>query len=107
MTVSPYSSQTTVIYSGEDHDPEAPKKVGDAPTEGDSVTSEKGTLPWEVTLDKSEDPKTVATWHKWVILLTVSSGAMCVTSASSMVGIMQYVPSLVGSNTFAPAGCFC
>jgi len=107
MTVSPHSSQTAVTHPGEGRDPEALKKVGDAPAEGGNVASEKGPSPWEVTLDKTEDPKTVATWRKWAILLTVSSGAMCVTSASSMVGVMQHVPSLVGSNTPTPAGCFC
>ena len=106
MTVSPHSSQTAVAHP-EGRDPEALKKVGDALVESDKVPSEEGPSPWEVTLDKSEDPKTVATWRKWAILLTVSSGAMCVTSASSMVRVMQHVQSLVGSNTFTPVGCFC
>jgi len=88
MTPSPHSSQTAVTHSGECHDPEALKKGLDAPAEGENVASEKGPSPWEVTLDKSEDPKTVAAWRKWAILLTVSSGAMCVTSASSMVGVV-------------------
>jgi len=90
MADSLYSSRTAFTDPAEGHDPEALRKVED-PSAGDDNASEKGPPPWEVTLDKSEDPKTVTAWRKWAILLTVSSGAMCVTSASSMVGVMQDV----------------
>ena len=83
------SSRTTLADSEleGDRDLEAFDKVEGASAKGNDNTSEKGPSPWEVTLDKSEDPKTVATWRKWAILLTVSAGAMCVTSASSMVRV--------------------
>ena len=89
MTASLHSSKTaTTIDNGQDHDLEAFGKfeVADAPAEKDQNASEKNSSPWEVTLDKSEDPKTIAVWYKWAIVLTVSCGAMCVTCASTMVG---------------------
>jgi len=87
MTASLHSSKATTTDPGEGHDPEALEKDENTPEEGDENSSEKGHSPWEATLDKSEDPKTMATWCKWVIVLVLSSGALCVTSASSMVGV--------------------
>ena len=85
-----HSSRTVLAESGEGRDPEALGKVEDVPANGHN-NSEKTPSSWEVTLDKSEDPKTVAAWCKWAILITVSAGAMCVTSASSMVRVAQRV----------------
>jgi len=93
MTASLYSSKSATTDPGEGHDPEALGKAEEASTKGDDNSSEKGPSPWEVTLDKSEDPKTMAIWRKWAIVLTISSGALCVTSASSMVGAMQHLRS--------------
>ena len=93
MVDSLHSSQTTATALEKDHDPEAIDKVEDAvtPVESDHSSSEKGPSPWEVTLEENEDPKSLATWYKWVIVLTISSGAMCVTAASSMVSATRYV----------------
>lgn len=93
MTASLHSSKETTTNPGEGRDPEALEKVGNTPGEGDDDSSEKGPSPWEASLDKSEDPKTMATWCKWAIVLTLSSGSLCVTSASSMVGVRQYLRS--------------
>ena len=90
MTASLYSSKTTTTDPGEAHDPESLEKAENTPGKGDS-SSENGLSPWEATLDKSEDPKTMATWYKWAIVLTLSTGSLCVTSASSMVGVGQYL----------------
>ena len=92
MTPSLHSSKTSTTDREKDHDPEALGKIEDAnvSAENDDNASEKGPSPWEVTLEKSEDPKTMVTWHKWATVLTVSSGAMCVTCASSMVGTACY-----------------
>ena len=89
MTASVHSSTTD---NGKDHDPEALDKVEivDAPAENDHNVSEKNSSSWEVTLEKSEDPKTMPTWYKWAAVLTISCGAMCVTCASSMVGAIPH-----------------
>ena len=109
MTASLHSSKTLTSNLSRDHDPEAPSKVLATPTEKDSNASEKGLSPWEVTLEESEDPKNMAAWYKWVIVLTVSSGAMCVTSASSMVSDARDIrlPSVLRSDTLALVGRFC
>ena len=93
MVDSVHFSQTTATALEKDHDPEAIDKVEDAvtPVENDYNASEKGPSPWEVTLDEHEDPKALATWYKWVIVLIVSSGAMCATAASSMVSATRRV----------------
>jgi len=93
MTASLHLSKTTTTDHGENHDPEALGKleVAGAPTENDHNASEKSSSPWEVTLEKSEDPKAVAVWYKWVTVLTVSCGAMCATCASSMVGATLHI----------------
>ncbi|KAF9777403.1 MFS general substrate transporter [Thelephora terrestris] len=76
MTASLRSSQTATTDPVQDHDPEAPEKAIGSPIESDISA-------------KSEDPKNMATWYKWVIVLIVSSGAMCVTSASSMAAFVE------------------
>ena len=89
MTDSLHSCRTTTDDSSQDKDPEALGKGSETPTENDVSSSEKGSSPWEVTLEKNEDPKNMATWYKWLIVLTISSGAMCVTSASSMASFLK------------------
>ena len=90
MTDSLHSSPTTATDLEKDYDSEAIGKVEDAssPVESDHSTNEKGPSSWEVTLEEKEDPKALAVWYKWAVVLTVSSGAMCVTAASSMVSAM-------------------
>jgi hypothetical protein len=98
MTSSLHSSKTITTDHLQDHDPEAPEKVVTTPTENDVNANEKSSSPWQVTLEKSEDPKNMTAWYKWIIVLTVSSGAMCVTSASSMVSdTYTGCPSPIGS----------
>jgi len=93
MTASLYSSKAATTDHGKDHDPEAFGKleVAGAPAKNDYNASEKNFSPWEVTLKKSEDPKAIAVWYKWVMVLTVSFGAMCATCASSMVGVTPHI----------------
>ena len=85
MTVSLHLSTAD---NGKDHDPEALCKVevADAPAGNDHNVSERNSSSWEVILEKSEDPKAMAVWYKWAIVLTVSCGGICVTCTSSMVG---------------------
>ena len=92
MTVSVHSLKTATTDHGKDHDPEVLVKIEviDAPAGGD----DDATLsPWEVTLEKSEDPKTMAVWHKWAIVSTISCGALCATSASSIVSATRHILS--------------
>ena len=86
------SKIATTVY-GKDGDPEVlvTVKAIDTPMESDDNVSEKGLSPWEVTLEKSEDPKTMAVWYKWATVLTISCGALCVTSASSMVSDTPHI----------------
>ena len=90
MTTSLHSSTKD---SGEDCDLEAfdEVEIADAPAEKGHNASEKSSSPWEVTLEKSEDPMAMTTWRKWTIVLTISCGSMCVTSASSMVGTTSHI----------------
>lgn len=94
MTASQHSSKTATTDHLQNHDTEALGKVPTPPTENGVKASEKGPSPWEVTLEKNEDPKNMADWYKWLIVLTISSGAMCVTCASSMVGDIDISVSL-------------
>jgi len=75
------------------HDPEVliEVEVVDVSAENDGNANEMAPSPWEVTLEKSEDPKNLANWHKWVIVMTVSSGTLCVTCATSMVKATRYI----------------
>lgn len=109
MTASLHSSKTATTDQVQDHDPEALGNVLTAPTEKAVNDSGNSPSPWEVTLEKSEDPKNMAGWYKWVIVLTVSSGAMCVTSASSMASHARDIrlPPGLRSNALALAGRFC
>jgi len=94
MTASLDLPKVVTKDHGRDNDPEMLGKVDnelDTPVEDDQTLSEKGPSPWEVTLEKSEDPKTMAAWSKWAAVFTVSFGAMCVTCASTMVGTARRV----------------
>lgn len=42
---------------------------------------------YEVTLDKEIDPKNLPNWRKWLAVLVINAGAICVSSSSSMVGL--------------------
>jgi len=87
MTASVHSANE------KEHDPEALVKVEivDAPAENDGNIGEKASSPWQVTLEKNEDPKSMAAWYKWATMMTVSSGTLCVTCATSMVGIIRHI----------------
>lgn len=87
MTASVHSSKTPTIENEKDRDVESLGKAEDADVsaEDDNSSSEKGPSQWEVTLEKSEDPRSMATWYKWFIVIMVSCGTMCATCAPSMV----------------------
>jgi hypothetical protein len=93
MTASSHSSKTTPTDHEKDHDPEAlgKDKVEDALTKDNANANEQVASPWEVTLEKSEDPKTMGTWSKWLIVSIISAGAMFVTCASSMAGATRHI----------------
>ncbi|PSS18916.1 hypothetical protein PHLCEN_2v3176, partial [Hermanssonia centrifuga] len=46
--------------------------------------SPKTQNPYEVTLSPEDDPKNLPLWRKWMIVLIIDAGAICVTGASSM-----------------------
>jgi len=93
MTASVDSSKTATTDREKGHGPEVliGVKVVDASAENDGNVNETAPSPWEVTLEKSEDPKNLATWHKWAIVMTVSSGTLCVTCATSMVSATRHI----------------
>lgn len=67
-------SQETVHPSDEDQPPVIKDEV-------DGTESDK----YQVNLEAEDDPKNFAVWRKWMIVFAISSGALCATSASSMV----------------------
>ena len=93
MTASVDSSKTATTDREKGHDPEVliGVEVVDASAENNDNVNETAPSPWEVTLEKSGDPKNLANLHKWVIMMTVSSGTLCVTCATSMVRATRHV----------------
>ena len=87
------SFKTAMTHHEKDHDPEVLVKVEavDAPAENDDNVCEKASSQWEVTLERSEDPKAMAARYKWATVMTVSSGTLCVTCATSMVGTTRHI----------------
>ena len=85
MTASIHSPDMTTIDCVKD--PEALTKVEayDVSAGNYGNITEEAHSPWEVTLEKNEDPKAMAVWYKWFTVVTISFGALCVTCASSMV----------------------
>ena len=84
---------TAMTNFEKDYDPEVfvkVKAVG-AHADDDGNFGEKALSPWEVTLEESEDPKATVAWYKWITVVTISLGALCVTSASSMVGATRHI----------------
>lgn len=54
----------------------------------DRPSSEKPDDRYRVDiLDRDEDPKSYPTWRKWLMVLTISTGTICATCASSIVRI--------------------
>ena len=80
-------------FNEKEDDPEVLVKVEtiDDSAETDDNVDEKASSPWRVTLEKNEDPKSMAAWYKWAIVMTVSSGTLCVTCATSMVGVIRHI----------------
>ena len=89
MTASVDSFKTATTDREKGYDPGVLMGVGVSAENNENV-NETAPSPWEVTLEKSEDPKNLANWHKWVIVMTVSSGTLCVTCATSMVSATRY-----------------
>ena len=90
MTASLHSSTTD---SRKDYDLEVFDRAEDAdvPAGNDRKADGKGPSPWEVTLEKSEDPRALAVWYKWATVLTVSCGATYVTCALCMVSAIRHI----------------
>lgn len=66
------------------HDPEKLK------TEDYNDDSEKKLEdPYKVFIEEEDDPKNVSTSRKWIAVLVISLGAMCVTCASSVAGFTE------------------
>ena len=93
MTASVDSFKTATTDREKGYDPEVLMGVGvvGVSAENNENVNETAPSPWEVTLEKSEDPKNLVNWHKWVIVMTVSSGTLCVTCATSMVSATRYI----------------
>lgn len=44
---------------------------------------------FEVSLDAEIDPKNIPLWRKWLAVLVINAGAICVSSSSSMVVLQR------------------
>ncbi|KDQ49456.1 hypothetical protein JAAARDRAFT_187026 [Jaapia argillacea MUCL 33604] len=53
------------------------------------ASDEKPDDPWKVTLGLDDDPKHMRSFRKWLIVLTISSSALCVTCASSIASFSE------------------
>lgn len=49
--------------------------------------------PYEVILEPSEDPLNLSTLRKWLAVLIISAGSLCVTSMSSIVRFFSVLVS--------------
>ncbi|THH01123.1 hypothetical protein EW026_g1516 [Hermanssonia centrifuga] len=67
----------------ETNDPKVGKELW-AWLEAQEDPSPKTQNPYEVTLSPEDDPKNLPLWRKWMIVLIIDAGAICVTGASSM-----------------------
>ncbi|KAJ7595726.1 major facilitator superfamily domain-containing protein [Mycena floridula] len=45
--------------------------------------------PYEVLLDDSDNPESLATWRKWLIVVVICSASLCVTCASSLASFTE------------------
>ncbi len=45
--------------------------------------------PYKVELSPEDDPKSLTTFRKWLIVSIISTSALCVTCASSVVGFLR------------------
>ncbi|CCM05653.1 uncharacterized protein FIBRA_07883 [Fibroporia radiculosa] len=64
------------------------RRVADAPIQAFGRDDTKRDQ-YQVTLDASEDPKAMSTCRKWVIVLVISSAALCATFASSIAAFTE------------------
>jgi len=49
------------------------------------IRAPENTDPFLVTLDEKEKPTSLKTSHKWATVVVISTGGLCVATASSMV----------------------
>ncbi|GJE84696.1 MFS general substrate transporter [Phanerochaete sordida] len=45
--------------------------------------------PYAVALEPAEDPKNLPEWRKWLVVVIISTGTLCATSASSMAAFAE------------------
>jgi hypothetical protein len=76
-------SANTLVFQNNDADSDQ-EKPGSA-VDSDPKKQDNELDLYRVVLDNTDDPKLFPAWRKWVILLIISSAAMCVACASSMV----------------------
>ncbi|KAI0074370.1 MFS general substrate transporter [Panus rudis PR-1116 ss-1] len=62
-----------------------PNSIGDRNAHSDV----KGVDVFEVSFSPEEDPKNLPAWRKWLAVLVINAGAICVTSSSSMAAFAQ------------------
>lgn len=73
---SPTALDTTVTSPVNSYDPETPKSS--AP-----IVDEKADT-YKAHLEPDDDPKNMSTVRKWIAVVIISLGSLCVTCASSM-----------------------
>ena len=63
--------------------------------------------PYLVTLEAHDDPQNMAALRRWIAVLVISSGALCVTAASSVASnlMIPYFRSKYFQGCFYRDGC--
>ncbi|TBU32157.1 MFS transporter [Dichomitus squalens] len=65
------------------------EKAAQAPAAPKERTPSLEVDPYICQLDPADDPKTLAVWRKWVIVLTISASSLCATFASSVAAFTE------------------
>ncbi|KAK7692952.1 hypothetical protein QCA50_004593 [Cerrena zonata] len=73
----------------DDHDPLDVEKTASIPHSVELSSKLHDHDPYEVTLDKEIDPRNLPAWRKWLAVLVINAGAICVSSSSSMAAFAQ------------------
>ena len=94
------SQQDDGVPNGDVEKASATSKAGEKAEPSTNVSESDPDLPnrmrwdpqYKVALDPEEEPKNMSEARKWLIVFLISSSALCVTSASSVVCAIFFIP---------------